>query len=133
MKFVDTNVFIRFLTNDSPRKADACERLFKKAVEKEEILFTTDLVIAEIIWVLESYYELPKQDVQDKVEKILNTPNLICPGKSLILEALILYTEKNIDYIDAYNAQVMKNSEIEAVYSYDKHYDRVDWVERMEP
>jgi len=133
MKFVDTNVFIRFLTNDSPRKADACERLFKKAVEKEEILFTTDLVIAEIIWVLESYYELAKQDVQDKVEKILNTPNLICPGKSLILEALILYAEKNIDYIDAYNAQVMKNIEIEAVYSYDNHCDRIDWVKRMEP
>ena len=68
MKFVDTNIFIRFLTDDIPEKADACEEIFKKAVEKKETLFTTDLVIAKIVWVLESFYGLPKKEVQDKVD-----------------------------------------------------------------
>jgi len=133
MRFLDTNIFIRFLTDDVPEKADACEKIFKKAVEKEETLFTTDLVIAEIVWVLESFYELPKKEVQDKVEKILNTPNLICPHKDLILSALILYSEKNIDYIDACNALTLKEKGIEELYSYDKHYDRIDWLTRLEP
>ena len=35
MRFVDTNILIRFLTNDIPQKADACEKIFKKAVEKK--------------------------------------------------------------------------------------------------
>ena len=133
MRFVDTNVFIRYLTNDIPEKADACEKLFAKAVAKKETLFTTDMVIAEIIWVLESYYELQKQDVQDKVEKILNTPNLICPNKNLILNALTAYSQKNIDYIDAYNAYILKEKGIKELYSYDQHYDRVEWLVRMEP
>jgi predicted nucleic-acid-binding protein len=133
MRFLDTNIFIRFLTDDVPEKADACEEIFKKAVEKREALFTTDLVIAEIVWVLESFYELPKNEVQDKVEKILITPNLICPHKDLILSALILYSEKNIDYIDAYNALILKENGIEELYSYDKHYDRIDWLTRLEP
>ena len=133
MRFLDTNIFIRFLTDDVPEKADACEKIFKKAVEKEEALFTTDLVIAEIVWVLESFYELPKKEVQDKVEKILNTPNLICPHKDLILSALVLYSEKNIDYIDACNALILKEKGIEELYSYDKHYDRIDWLTRLEP
>ncbi|MBW1705928.1 MAG: PIN domain-containing protein [Deltaproteobacteria bacterium] len=133
MKFLDTNIFIRFLTDDVPEKADACEDIFKKAVAKQETLFTTDLVIAEIVWVLESFYELPKNEVQDKVEKILNTPNLTCPHKDLILSALILYNEKNIDYIDAYNALILKENGIEEVYSYDKHYDRINWLTRLEP
>ena len=133
MRFLDTNIFIRFLTDDVPAKADACEKIFKKAVEKEETLFTTDLVIAEIVWVLESFYELPKKEVQDKVEKILNTPNLICPHKDLILSALVLYSEKNIDYIDACNALTLKEKGIEELYSYDKHYDRIDWLTRLEP
>lgn len=133
MRFLDTNIFIRFLTDDVPEKVDACEEIFKKAVEKQEILFTTDLVIAEIVWVLESFYELPKNEIQDKVEKILNTPNLICPHKDLILSALILYSEKNIDYIDAYNALILKENGIEELYSYDKHYDRIDWLTRLEP
>ena len=133
MRFLDTNIFIRFLTDDVPEKVDACEEIFKKAVEKQETLFTTDLVIAEIVWVLESFYELPKNEIQDKVEKILNTPNLICPHKDLILSALILYSEKNIDYIDAYNALILKKNGIEELYSYDKHYDRIDWLTRLEP
>ena len=133
MRFLDTNIFIRFLTDDVPEKVDACEEIFKKAVEKQETLFTTDLVIAEIVWVLESFYELPKNEVQDKVEKILNTPNLICPHKDLILSALVLYSEKNIDYIDAYNALILKDNGIEELYSYDKHYDKIDWLTRLEP
>jgi predicted nucleic-acid-binding protein len=133
MRFVDTNIFIRFLTDDVPEKVDACEELFKKAVEKQETLFTTDLVIAEIVWVLESFYELPKNEIQDKVEKILNTPNLICPHKDLMLSALLLYSERNIDYIDAYNALIVKEHGIEELYSYDKHYDRIDWLTRLEP
>lgn len=133
MRFLDTNIFIRFLTDDVPEKANACEKIFKRAVEKEETLFTTDLVIAEIVWVLESFYELPKKEVQDKVEKILNTPNLICPHKDLILSALVLYSEKNIDYIDAYNSLTLKEKGIEELYSYDKHYDRIDWLTRLEP
>jgi len=133
MKFVDTNVFIRFLTNDIPEKADACEKLFQKTIDKKETLFTTDLVIAEIIWVLESYYELPRKKVQDMVEKILNTPNLVCQHKNAILNALALYIEKNIDYIDAYNAVILKDKRIEKLYSYDKHYDRIDWLTRLEP
>jgi len=133
MRFLDTNIFIRFLTDDVPEKADACEEIFKKAVEKQETFFTTDLVIAEIVWVLESFYELPKAEIQDKVEKILNTPNLICPRKDLILSALMVYSEKNIDYIDAYNALILKEHGIEELYSYDKHYDRIDWLTRLEP
>jgi len=133
MRFLDTNIFIRFLTDDIPEKVDACEEIFKKAVEKQETLFTTELVIAEIVWVLESFYKLPKNEIQDKVEKILNTPNLICPHKDLILNALILYSEKNIDYIDACNALILKENGIEELYSYDKHYDRIDWLTRLEP
>jgi predicted nucleic-acid-binding protein len=133
MKFIDTNIFIRFLTDDIPEKADACENLFREAAEKNESFFTTEMVIAEIIWVLESYYELPKKEVQEMVEKILITPFLFCPQKDLILNALSLYGDKNIDYIDAYNASILKEQGIKEVYSYDRHFDKINWVNRIEP
>ena len=133
MKFVDTNVFIRYMTDDFPEKTAACEKLFKRAFQNKETLFTTELVIAEIIWVLGSYYELSKDEVREKVEKILNTPNLFCPNKELILTALALYADKNIDYIDAYNALIIKEQKIATVYSFDKHYERIAWIKRVEP
>lgn len=133
MKFIDTNIFIRFLTNDIPDKAAACEGIFREAADKNQSLFTTEMVIAEIIWVLESYYELPKKEVQEMVEKILITPFLLCPQKDLILNALTLYGDKNIDYIDAYNASILREQGIKEVYSYDRHFDKIDWVRRIEP
>ena len=133
MRFVDTNIFLRFLTNDDPVKADACEKLFMRAIDGKVDLFTTELVIAEIIWVLESYYKLNRKEVREKIEKILNTRNLYCPNKEVILHALSAYDEKNIDYVDAYNAFLIKMVGIEELYSYDRHYDRFPWLTRIEP
>ena len=76
---------------------------------------------------------MEKEEIQPKVEKILNTPNLVCPNKDLILRALALYREKNIDYIDAYNALILKEKGVDELYSYDKDYDRIDWLTRLEP
>lgn len=133
MRFVDSNIFLRFLVDDDKLKADACQRLFQKALEGVETLFTTDMVIAEIVWVLESYYELDKFDVRNKVEKILNTPNLDCPQKEIIINALAVYEERNIDFIDAYNAYFLKSLGVNELYSYDRHFDRIKGIKRLEP
>ena len=133
MRFVDTNVFLRFLLNDDPEKADACEMIFQRAINGEESLFTTEMVMAEIVWMLESYYELSKGDVREKLEKILNTQNLDCPNREIIINALAAYEEKNIDYVDAYNASILKIKGINEVYSYDRHYDRIKWLKRFDP
>lgn len=133
MRFVDTNVFLRFLVNDIPEQADACEAVFRRAVTGEEALYTTDMVMAEIVWVLESYYELSRSEVRAKMEKILNTPGLTFGNKEVIIHALALYDEKGVDYIDAYNAHILKAMGIEEIYSYDKHYDRLNWLKRIEP
>ena len=99
----------------------------------EETLFTSEMVIAEIIWVLESYYNLEKIDVRTRMEKIINTQNLHCPNREIIINALSIYVEKNIDYIDAYNAFMLKLNRIKEIYSFDKHFDRVSWLKRIEP
>ena len=99
--FVDTNVFLRYLTNDDPKKAQREEALFKRAVAGKVALQTSLLVIAEMVWTLESFYQLPKDDVAEKIEKILNTPNLHCEHRTKVLEALDVYVEMNVDFIDA--------------------------------
>ena len=61
-----------------------------------------------IIWVLESYYELKKSDILESVEKILNTQNLNCPNRDIIISTLSINVENNINFIDAYNAFMLK-------------------------
>ena len=132
--FVDTNVFLRFLTNDDPGKAKRAELLFRDAVRGKKTLVTSLLVIAEIIWTLESFYNLEKPEVASKVEKILNTPNLACLEASLILAALDLYVHLNIDFVDAYHAICLREAGQTKILTYDrKHFARIPWLEVLEP
>lgn len=106
--FVDTNLFLRYLTDDIPEQAQAVDRLLKRAEQGEIELHTTVLTIAEIVWTLESYYELKPKDVQDRIVAILNTPGIKVEHAKMVAKAMILYADANIDFVDAYNGVWMQ-------------------------
>lgn len=122
--FIDTNLFLRFLLDDIPEQADAVEKILKEAACQKVILWTNPMVIAEIVWTCESYYELPKDEIKDKVLMILNTPGLEVEDEDLVAEAVILYSEKGVDFIDAYNACWMRDRKVLDIYTFDKKYYR---------
>jgi predicted nucleic acid-binding protein len=132
--FVDTNLFIRYITNDIPEQADAFEKLIKMSAAGECHLITNSLVIAEIVWTLESYYRLTKTEIQQRVLFILNTPGLDIPGSDILHQAALWYAEKNIDFIDAFNAAWMISREIPIIATFDrKHFARITEIEVRVP
>jgi predicted nucleic acid-binding protein len=131
--FVDTNLFLRYLTKDDPGKYERCRAVFKKAVEGKVSLLTSEMVIAELIWTLLSYYKVPKAEVIEKVSIIISTPSLYVVDRTIIADSLVLYSQKNIDFIDAYNALFMKFHGLEKIYSYDEDFDAIEGIEREEP
>jgi len=132
-KFVDTNVFLRYLTKDDPSKYERCREIFRRALNGEIAISTSGMVIAELIWTLLSYYKVPKADVIEKISVILGTDNLFVPDKDALADALVLYARKDIDFIDAYNAVFMKYQGLREIYSYDKDFDTIEDIERKEP
>ena len=127
--FADTNLFLRFLTNDIPAQADKVESLLRRAGKGEVRLVTTELVIAEIVWTLESYYRVPKSEIQAKVLAILNTPGLDVDGADLLLHAAVWYDEKNVDFMDAFNAAWMLNQGVGNAFTFDqKHFNRFEEI-----
>ena len=132
-KFVDTNIFLRYLTGDDHPKYERCRGLFKRAVEGEVGLSTSVMVIAELIWTLLSYYKVPKAEVVDKVSVIIGSENIFIPDKNLLADALVLYAQKNIDFIDAYNAVFMKYHGFREIYSYDEDFEMIEDIKRKEP
>ena len=132
-KFVDTNVFLRYLTKDNPSKYERCREIFKRALEGEITLSTSEMVIAELIWTLLSYYKVPKAEVVEKVSVILGTENLFVPDKDVLADALVLYARKNMDFIDAYNAVFMRYQGLREIYSYDEDFETIEDIERKEP
>ena len=132
--FVDTNLFIRYLTNDDPKKADRVERLLSEAAAGKVRLVTAEMVIAETVWVLESSYDLKSGEVAPLIRGILATPGLDVLNASLVARALEYYEAKNIDFIDGYIVAVMEKQGITELYSFDrKHISRLTTISREEP
>ena len=132
--FVDTNVFLRYLTNDVPKQADAVEHLLRRAGAGEVVLVTGILVIAEIVWTLESFYKLSRVDIQEKVRAIINTPGLEVYERIVISQAVSDYVDRNVDFVDAYNASWMLAQGIRSVRTFDRrHFCRFESLEVLEP
>ena len=132
--FVDTNLFIRYLTNDDPALADRVEQLLDDAANGAVQLVTSELVIAETVWVLESSYHLNNAGIAPLVRGILATPGLEVINGDLIGKALVMYELQNIDFVDAYIAALMEKQGIQDIYSYDrKHISHIKNINRKEP
>ena len=92
------------------------------------------MVIAEIVWTLESFYKIPKLDIQKQVLAIINTPGLVVDNDNQIIQAILWYEELNIDYIDAYNAAWMFENDIQSICTFDrKHFHRLEGINTIVP
>lgn len=132
--FVDTNLFIRYLTNDDQTKAERVEILLKEAAAGKVQLVTAEMVLAEVVWVLESSYGLKSGQVAPLVRAILATSGLTVLNAPLVERALEHYETQNIDFIDGYIAAVMEKQGITELYSFDrKHISRIKAITRKEP
>lgn len=128
-KIVDANLIIRFLLNDIPAQAKSVENLLQTTKEQ---LILTDVTVTEIIWVLTSFYEIPKKQVIEKMRQILSI-QIIQANRKLLETALFFYEEHNIAFIDAYLIAYSVEGNLEGIYSFDKGLDKVKSVKRFEP
>ena len=132
--FADTNLFLRFLTKDVPEQSEAVRKLLLKATQGDITLITTSMVIAEIIWTLESFYKETREEIQQMVLSFLNTPGLTVDNGELVIRALRWYVDKRIDFIDAYNAAWMEIREITTICTLDvKHFSRLEDLNVLRP
>jgi len=127
-KVLDANIIIRFLVDDDKEKADAIEKL----IRSNETLILTDLTIAEIIWVLSSYYKEPKKDIVKKITALIHLPSIKC-NKKVMITALNFFEKHNIDWIDAYLAAYNKENDLKEIYSYDLDLDKIKSIKRLTP
>lgn len=128
-KVIDANIIIRFLVSDQEEKIEKIKKLFEDGKEK---LILTDVTVAEIIWVLSSYYKQEKEEIVEEIISLLEVPTVVS-NKSLLTQALSYFREYPIDYIDAYLLAYTKENNLQGIVSYDKSIDKVKEIKRFEP
>lgn len=127
--FVDTNILVRHLTGDPPEQARRATAFLAEAQE----LLLTDLVAAELVYVLESFYEVDRARVAELLRAILAFASIVALDAALLLRALELYEVDRLDFAEAYLVASAEASGVGAVASFDRSIDRVKSVRRIEP
>ncbi|MCL6479110.1 MAG: PIN domain-containing protein [Peptococcaceae bacterium] len=130
---IDANIILRFLTNDIPEQASRCTELLKRLEAGTEQVFLPDLILADVVWTLEKFYKQPKTKIRDILTPILALKGLRFSSKAVTRQALQLYVDKNIDWTDAFAASQMLSKKYSQIYSYDKDFDKVQDIHRLEP
>ncbi len=127
--FVDTNVLIRHLTGDPPAQARRTTRLLARADQ----LLLADLIVAEVVYVLESFYQLPPSEVARLVRAIVVDRRIVVVDPVLLLRAIELHDDERLNFADAYLVASADVSGVGAVVSFDRAMDRAGTVRRLSP
>lgn len=130
---VDANVILRFLLNDPLPMAQEAATLFQAVANGQLILLVDDLIVAEMVWVLKSFYKQDIATIAATLRDFLLQEGIETTDKPTILHALTLFETKNVDFVDALLTARMIAKGISTVFSFDRHFDRLPLIQRVNP
>lgn len=125
---IDANLILRFLLNDNQQKASRIEKLLRS---KNHVNILLDTVVAEIVWVLTSYYELSKENVAQKVRALIHVESIEC-NTHLLDRTLSIWEQNAVSFIDAYIASIAQLGNM-TLYTYDKKLSQLPFIAIREP
>jgi predicted nucleic acid-binding protein len=135
LRFLDTNILLRYLTRDDEAKAQKALALLQRVESGEERVETSLIVIFEVVFTLERFYKVPRERIHALITPIIALRGLRLAGRSLIERSLDQYLRvgRHVSFADIYNAQYAQSRGIEEIYSWDHDFDELHGVARIEP
>ncbi|MCX6568461.1 MAG: PIN domain-containing protein [Candidatus Aminicenantes bacterium] len=118
--FVDTNVFLRFLTLDDEGHHAKAVRLFESAARGERRLVTGPPVLFELAWTLRAAYKAPRAQVLEILKAVFATPGLTLTDASLVADTLTLASATDSEFADAYIAAASRSAECSEVATFNR-------------
>jgi predicted nucleic-acid-binding protein len=121
---IDTNGYLRLLLNDIPEQADKVEELLTQVKNGKVLIFLPQIVVFEIVFILEKYYCLSKDEVLNKVESLVSVGYVEVESKEIFLESISLYRDNNISFVDCF-LFVLANQRHADIFTFDKKLEKM--------
>ena len=130
---VDANIILRYLTDAPPEQAEWVARLFAAVAARTVEIIVEEVVLAEVVWTLSSYYRMPRQEIAAALLAFLAEDSILSRDKEELQTALVLFQQRNLDFVDALLAAKTLGSSERELYSFDRDFDRIPGLLRREP
>lgn len=120
-KIIDANVILRFFLEDDEEQFGKAKAFVQRLeLDKEEALIT-EIVFAEVVWVLNKVYQIPRQEITEKFSKIINYKGVkTIFNKEIFSESLRLYAQHSMDIQDIFLA-VLSKYKNSTIITFDKN------------
>ena len=131
-QLIDTNVLVRFFTGQPHAMAIKANRLMERADQGKIVLVVLPVIVAELVYTIESFYHVERREVATKLLSLLQSRGIEIVEAARISNALQRCCEQNAHFADAYLAA----SALELgspIASFDRDFDKFKDVDRVEP
>lgn len=133
LPFLETNIFLRHLRQDHADFSPRATALLRRIEQGSLKVHTADTVVFETVFTLERFYKQSKEAIRDAFLPLIELPGIVLPGKRRFRQVFVYYIDKNIAFADAYHAVVMESLQLTQIVSFDRDFNRIPTVERVEP
>ena len=105
---IDTNILVRYLTQDDLEQAKIVEEIFDLHATSPNTIFINNIVMCELIWVLDRGYKYSKEDIIQVIKQILSTEEFTFENQELLWMALNEHSHYNLEFSDALIGEINK-------------------------
>jgi predicted nucleic acid-binding protein len=99
-RLVDTNLIVRYLVQDHEKHAKAAGKLFDACDRGDVVIVVLPAVLAECVFVLESFYEHARGEIVAALGRLISSPGVEISGAAIHLDALERYRKTKVHFVD---------------------------------
>ena len=131
-KLVDTHLIVRYLVQDHEKHAKAAGKLFEACDRGEIEIVVLSAVLAECVFVLESFYQHPRANIAPVLSTLISSPGVEISDKAIHLDALDRYRKTKVHFVDCLLAAAA-NAEGIPVATFDQDFRKLSDVRIENP
>ena len=121
---LDTNLILRFVLGDNETHQQQAKRLFQRATEGEVRLLLPTLVLAQVVWTLESFYRASRTYITNVLDALLATPGVIFLEPRVIRRCVEIYSAYSVEIVDAYLVALAEETKALTVATFNRRHFR---------
>ena len=119
--------------NDHVEHSPQSNRLVEALTRNDLQCQTSDIVIFEAVFTLNRLYRLPRDEIRQRIDALLDAPGLLLSSKPQLRRALDLYANHGMSFADAYHLALMEQENMGRIFTFDRDFDGRQGIERVEP
>ena len=117
---LDTNVLVRYLTQDDPDQAAFATRIFETELTEDAPGFIGLVVLIETAWVLQRLYRASAEEIRETMIDLLGSRAIVVENRDVVTRAIALSKQNSCGFADAIIAASAFDAGCEKVISFDR-------------